>query len=235
MEMASFKLLLLKLLQEAYTVQEAWFSCLRKEEQLAVGTAEYWSAKDHIAYLAFWQRRLNAQLATELQERQPYRWPEIEETDLQLFYKQQYRPVKDILQEAAEAHRQLTSLVHALSEEDLGSRCYDWVDAGDSLGTTIMAWGYAHPLEHIAQYYLDRDNLEQATHIREALVEQMLQASMPDTAKGIELYNLACFYATHNILNKVLNKLLQALRFCPHLKEWALNDPDLVVVRHQLR
>ena len=56
---------------------------------------------------------------------------------------------------------------------------------------------------------------------------------MPEVLKGIVLYNLACFYATHTQLEKASATLQQSLLLAPHLKEWSLSDPDLVVLRHQ--
>ena len=40
----------------------------------------------------------------------------------------------------------------------------------------------------------------------------------PDPVKGIVLYNLACFYATHGQLEKAAAMLPEALRLAPHLR-----------------
>jgi uncharacterized damage-inducible protein DinB len=49
--------------------------------------------------------------------------------------------------------------------------------------------------------------------------------------RGIVLYNLACFYATHAQLEKAAVALPEALRLAPHLREWSKSDPDLLLLR----
>ena len=51
--------------------------------------------------------------------------------------------------------------------------------------------------------------------------------------KGWFLYNLACFYAQQNQLEKAAARLQEALAFAPDLKEWLKSDPDLVALRDQ--
>lgn len=55
----------------------------------------------------------------------------------------------------------------------------------------------------------------------------------PDRMKGIVLYNLACFYATHGQVQKAAGTLPEALRLAPHLQEWSWSDPDLAALRPQ--
>ena len=231
----TFKPLLLRLLQDVYEVQQAWLGSLSQEEQHATGVMGRWSSKDHLAHLTFWRRHLVSQLETALREQEPLELPELDETNAYIFRQYRDRPLADILRESQEAHQKLIAMVKQFSEESLATQRYPWMHTSDSLGVAIMGRGYAHPLEHIAQYYLDRNHLARATQIHERLVDQIIHTSVPDSAKGISLYNLACFYATHNILDKVAEKLMEALHFYPRLKEWALNDPDLVVVRHLIK
>lgn len=236
MENTPFQSLLLRLLQDAYVAQQTWWSDLSEEEQSAVGTVERWSARDYIAHLTFWRRRLSEKLKAVWQKTPPSAMPaEFDEMNMQVFQQYRDKPLEDILRESEEAHQALLTLIPLFTDDDLISGHHDCIDAGEVLGVVIANRGYSHPLEHMAQYYLDRNDLPRARKIREALVEQLLQTEMPDQAKGIELYNLACFHATHNIPGRVLDNLQEALRFYPGLKEWALNDPDLLIVRHHIR
>ncbi|GAC1350884.1 MAG: hypothetical protein NVSMB27_37720 [Ktedonobacteraceae bacterium] len=56
---------------------------------------------------------------------------------------------------------------------------------------------------------------------------------MPAWVKGWFLYNLACFYAQQNQLEKAAAVLPEALTFAPDLQEWSKSDPDLVALRNQ--
>jgi len=51
--------------------------------------------------------------------------------------------------------------------------------------------------------------------------------------KGWFLYNLACFYAQQNQLEKAATRLQEALTLAPDLKEQSQSDPDLVALRDQ--
>ena len=50
--------------------------------------------------------------------------------------------------------------------------------------------------------YLDRGDLAHATELYERWTERVVVTAAPDPIKGIVLYNLACFYATHGQLEK---------------------------------
>nr|WP_255553039.1 tetratricopeptide repeat protein [Ktedonobacter sp. SOSP1-85] len=52
--------------------------------------------------------------------------------------------------------------------------------------------------------------------------------------KGSFLYNLACFYAQQNQLEKAAALLQEALTLAPRLKERAKSDPELVALRDLL-
>ena len=97
----------------------------------------------------------------------------------------------------------------------------------------IMGSSYEHAREHFAQYYLDRHDLPRATHVSESWTERVVQTEAPEVVKGTVLYNLACFYALHEQLEKASVTLQQALRLAPRLEEWSRSDPDLIALHHQ--
>jgi hypothetical protein len=57
-----FKPLLLDLLRQAHNSQNAFFQQLPAAELAQSGTPDCWSAKDHVAHLTFWRRRLTLYL-----------------------------------------------------------------------------------------------------------------------------------------------------------------------------
>lgn len=60
-----------------------------------------------------------------------------------------------------------------------------------------------------------------------------MQAEAPVWVKGWFLYNLVCFYAQQNQLEKAAARLQEALALAPDLKEQSQSDPDLVALRDQ--
>jgi hypothetical protein len=232
---ALFKSLLLKLFQEAYEAQYMWLDELSEEERKATGTAEHWSVKDHLAHVTSWRQRGVQKLEATLQGEDLPHFLDFDEFNAQTFQEQHPRPAADILRDSVEVYQRLIELVQCFSEEDLAiPGHFAWVDDSESLGSAIIFNGYGCPLEDLAEYYLDHGDLARAIKLHEGSVECIMQLPVPDSAKGTSLYNLSCFYSTHNMTEKALEKLHLALDLYPVLREWALNDPDLVLIRNQV-
>jgi uncharacterized damage-inducible protein DinB len=76
-----------------------------------------------------------------------------------------------------------------------------------------------------------RGGLSRATELYERWTERVVVTAAPDPVKGIVLYNLACFYATHGRVEKAAGMLPEALRLAPQLEEWSRSDSDLAALR----
>ena len=229
-----FKSFLLDLLHQAQISQNAFFQELSPAELDTIGTPSYWSAKDHVAHLAFWRQRLVLRLKALLRQEPQPKTEDFEKLNPIVFEENRYRSWPDILSESDQVYAELIKLTEQLSEEDLTAfNRFDWIPEGQPLYTSFMGNCYEHTQEHLAQYLLDRDDLPQATHIRESWANRVIEAEVPDPLKGGVLYNLACFYTLHNQLEKATTALQQALTLYPHLKEWSLSDPDLIALRDQ--
>src|SRR5215472_776290 len=94
----TFKPVLIDLLRQAHRDQEDFVAGLDTAERAAVGTADHWSAKDHVAHMTFWRQctvqKLAAILAHEtpplfepfeaynqriFAERRDWPWPRVQE------------------------------------------------------------------------------------------------------------------------------------------------------------
>lgn len=229
-----FKPILLDLLHQAHRDQDAFLQELNTAERAAIGTPEYWSAKDHVAHMTFWRQRLVLRLQAIIQKTPQPESENFEQLNPVIFEEQRYRPWPDILSESDHVYAELITLSDQLTEEDLTTfNRFAWIPNGEPLYTAFMGSWYEHTQQHLAQYYLDRHNLPRAIRTYEVWARRVVEAEVPEVLKGIVLYNLACFYATHTQLEKASATLQQSLLLAPHLKEWSLSDPDLVVLRHQ--
>ncbi len=228
-----FKPILLDLLQQAYRDEEAFLQELNETERTAIGTPEHWATKDHVAHMNFWRQRLVLNLAAIVQhQEQPPSVKSFEELNLEIFEEQRERPWSVIHAESQQTYAELIKLTEQLSEEDLTTPSrFAWQPEGEPLYGAFMGNCYEHAQEHLAQYYLDRHDLPRAIQIREAWASRVVEAEVPDPLRGSVLYNLACFYALQNQLEKATTTLQQALTLAPHLKEWSLTDSDLDVLR----
>ena len=229
-----FKPILLDRLHQAHLDEDAFLQELNATERAAIGTPEHWSAKDHVAHMTFWRQRLALKLVAVLQHETPPNFENFEQFNSQVFEEQRERPWSNVLSESEQAYAALARHVQQLTEEDLTAfNRFDWLPDGEPLYTAFMGYCYEHAQQHFAQYYLDRHDLPRATHIYESWANRVVQSEAPEDLKGIVLYNLACFYATHAQLEKASAALQQALTPAPRLKEWSLTDPDLAALRDQ--
>jgi len=230
-----FQPILLDLLHQARLAQDAWMQELSPTEYAAIGSPEYWSAKDHVAHMTFWQQRLVRTLTAILRQETPENSEEFEQLNRQVFEEQRETPWSEILSASEQAYTELISCTRQLTEEDLtASNRFGWLPREDPLYTSFMGNCYEHAQQHLVQYYLDRHDPLRARHTYEAWAKRVLEAEIPTFLRGYVLYNLACFYATHTELEQASAILPQALTFAPSLKTFALTDPDLAELHHEL-
>jgi hypothetical protein len=228
-----FKTIVLNLLQQGHLDEEAFLQGLDETERTAIGTSELWSAKDHMAHRTFWHQDLILKVTAILQHQEV---PPSEESEEQLntmvFEEHKLRPWSAIHAESEQVYTELITLAERLSEEELtASNRFTSISGERPLYTTFLGPCYEHDQEHLAQYYSDRHNLLRAIQIRENCANRVIQAEVPEWVKGSFLYNLTCFYAQLNQLEKAAALLQEALTLAPRLKERSKSDPELVALR----
>src|SRR5579885_1679754 len=227
----SFKPILLDLLHQAKLGEDTFVQELDPAELNVTSTPDFWSAKDHIAHLTFWRRRLVKRLTALVQHQEmPMDTASYEQLNPIIFEEQRDRPWSEIQAEAEQVYQELLTATEHLSEEDLTvPNRFAWHEKDDPLYTAFLGNCYEHAQDHLAQYYLERHDPVRATQIRETWTRRVTQAEVPGDLKGIVLYNLACFCALHDQLEQAATLLQEALALAPRLTEWSLVDPDLNV------
>jgi len=227
-----FKSIVLDLLQQSHLDEEAFLYELDETERTAIGTAELWSAKDHMAHRTFWHQDLILKVTAILQHQEI---PPSEESDDQInamvFEEHKLHPWSALHAESEQVYAELIQLIEQLSEDDLTApNRFPSITGEKPLYAAFIGSCYEHDQEHLAQYYSDRHDLPQAIQIRERCANRVLQAEVPEWVKGWFLYNLACFYAQQNQLEQAAARLQEAVAFAPGLKERSQSDPDLVAL-----
>jgi tetratricopeptide (TPR) repeat protein len=229
-----FKPQILDLLRQAQSSQNAFFQLLPAAELAISGTPDYWSAKDHVAHMTFWRQRLALRLRAIIEKEPQPEVQDFEQMNPLIFEEQRYRFWSAILSESDQAYDDLIMLTAQLTEEELTAQGrYDWVGDGMPLYTSFMGNCYEHTQIHLAQYLLERRENAHALEIYEIWSKRVVEAPVPETLKGYTLYNLACFYATHDQLEKAKPTLQQAFTLYPALREFAQTDPDLFALHLQ--
>ena len=228
------KTIILDLLQQGHLDEAAFVQALDETERTAIGTPELWSAKDHLAHMTYCLHQNLIQKVTAILQKQevPPREESVDQMNARVFAEHQLRPWSEIHANFEHVYADLIQLVERLSEDDLmdASRV-SAITEGRPLYTAFLGNGYEHLQEHLVQYYSDRKDLSRAIQIREKCASRVIQAEVPAWVKGWFLYNLACFYALQNQLEKAAAHLQEALTLAPGLTEWSKSDPDLVALR----
>ncbi|GCE15424.1 TPR end-of-group domain-containing protein [Tengunoibacter tsumagoiensis] len=233
MNQTSFKPLLLDLLRHAQANQNAFFQALPPAELTIIGEPDYWSAKDHVVHLSYWRQRLVLRVQAHLQQRpQPASEP-FEIINPLIFEENRYRSWPEILVESDQVYADLIELTEQLTEEDLTAS--DRLQKGMPFYLSFMGNCYEHTQIHLGYYLLERHDVEGAQEIYEVWANGVIEADVPELLKGYMLYNLACFYATHNQLERAETSLQQAFALYPETREFARTDPELVELQHMLK
>ncbi len=225
---------ILDLLREARLDERAFVESLDASEREAAGTPERWSAKDHVAHIAFWREQLARRLRAVLDHEPQPDLEDWESLNPRVFEEHRHTAWRNVLDHAERAYAAHTALIERLTDEDLGSfDRFDWLPDGQPLFVAVMGSSYEHAQVHLAQFHLERGDVVQARRICERWTARVVEARAPDAMKGVALYNLACFQATHDELERAGANLERALALYPgpRLREFSLTDPDLVALR----
>lgn len=239
MQQILLKPILPNLLNTMQTTQQALVEELGETELAAIGTPERWSARDHVAHITFWKQRLLLIIAAIARNETPPRFDNFEQLNALVFEEQHARQWPDILRESQQTHVELLERVQHFTEDELASSQWFPAEAGDNdifpggrpLWDTILGNGYWHPQAHFVQFYMDRNAVASAARLWETWISDLEQLEAPPAMRGIALYNLACFYATTQQVEKASAVLQQALQFNPDLTVFSKRDPDLASLR----
>jgi len=222
------------LINLAHERQLAQIAALPDAERDEIGTPERWSAKDHLAHTMYWKQRLAERLRVIARGETMQAWDEsaVQGINESTFETNRHRSWADVLADDARIHVDLTAAVEALSEADLAEPDrFPWNRDGEPLLTDVLGNPYWHVQDHLAQYARDRGDPARARQIHEGWVATVNQSGLPDVARGISVYNLACFYALNGDPDAALRTLAEALRLTPRLTEWSKQDPDFASLR----
>jgi len=222
---------LVDLLQRAHEEERTFFASLGDDERSAIGTPEHWSVKDVTAHLAEWKARMGQRLVAARRNETPPKYDDVDEANAEIFEQYRHQSWADVLKALERAYSELVEQTRAMLESDLvDAERFPWQE-GRPLWRNIVGSGYSHPVQHLAQLYVERGERDYATQMQETAAE--LLASLDDSPgwQGVTIYNLACHYALSGEREKAIAKLGGALQLNPDLVEWSKQDPDFASIR----
>jgi hypothetical protein len=163
---------LLELMARGYDVRAAWMAGLTEEAKATPPGEAGWGAKATLAHMARW----NVALLTALElkasgEPVPYQWKDMDGENLRLLQASAARTWAEVSGEAERVYRALYGWVERLSEEQLGAvDDFAWHE-GWPLWQTFLGNTFFHYLDHLAEYYTESGQAEQAAALRAETAE----------------------------------------------------------------
>lgn len=215
----------LHLIQTGYDHLQSFGAGLDDEARTASGTLSLWSAKDHLAHIATWQlHRLDPQpgatdyaLSTQ----------DINAINADIRAQRHDQPWDDILVDLRRAYDLETARVAAMSDADLATITAEPDRPVRPAWRVVVADHYTHVLQHLAQYYLDRQQRDQGLEYYRLMVDPVLTLDDSAEWQGVTRYNQACLYALAGSPQEAIPVLREALTRAPDLVPWSREDPDL--------
>lgn len=188
-----------------------------------------WSPKDHQAHLTAWKEIQSDRIrAAARGETLAADARETDERNAELQARRAAWSWDEIVREADEISERL--------EADIQSAGAPLLLATEGLVGRIYGNSASHALTHfawLADAGIGVDEALTAAYVDEH-ERHLLAAPLPDSDRGVGVYNLACAHAVAGRLDRARPLLRTAFQLRPDLAEFAREDPDLVELRDEL-
>jgi hypothetical protein len=223
----TIKTQIIALLKLGADEQRAFIASLNDSQRGQAGTSDKWSAKDNLTHIAYWQTHLIEEFRILERGETPQKLPGDNEQNETIFQEHRNQSWPEVIVAAESAYTDLAALLESYSEADLTTPNRLPPPRNNPLWRYFLNSGYAHPVFHYADYYLEHGDLARATALQQRLAKDTASVGN-DESRGIADYNLACFYAKTGQKAPALELLPGALKLAPDLLDWSKEDPDLV-------
>ena len=226
---------LLHTLRYAYDAELAFAHDLSEADRSAVGTLEHWSAKDVIAHIVAWKKRMVERLDIAAQGGTPAPIEDLDHENAGYYAAYEGKSWDDILHEHEQTNRTLFARVEAMSEDTLTDPAhFPWLN-GQAMWRRLVGNGCEHPLIHLAEYHAKHGQPERGLMLQENAADMLMMLDDSPEWQSIPIYNLACYYALCGRTDKAIEHLAHALQMNPGLSDWSKQDPDLDSLRRDPR
>ena len=218
---------LVQLLERTREEEELYIARLSPQEREQAGRVDGWSPKDLMSHLAAWRLRMADRLETahEGGTHAPDVEPDTENAAIWAEYAG--KSWDEVRRALALGHRRLADSMQALTDDELTDpQRFDW-QRGQPLWRGVAGNGCTHPVMHLADAYVKRGQMDDATAMMEEVSGLLSALEDAPRWKGVVRYNLACFYALAGERARAVRLLEEALQLHPGLAEWSKEDTDL--------
>lgn len=232
----STKETLLGLLEDTWKQEDIFVANLSEEDRTIQGQADNWSTRNVWAHIVEWTvitgRRIGS---TEINDPTPLYEGGLDVINEGIFYRLKDRSWAELENSRQAGNRLIRENLLALSEEQINDPdAYPWLE-DRPLWRHVGHNVYYHPLNHMAELYLDKDDYPLAERLMVQATRGILTLTDEADTLASYPYNLACFLALNGKIDLAIAQLEQVLPSSPDLMEWSKQDTDLDSVRQDAR
>jgi tetratricopeptide (TPR) repeat protein len=222
---------LLALLARARTERDEWLATFTEAEKEAIGEPHQWTAKDHLAHIAFWLRHTAERMTMIHVGAMPEATDDYFAINDRIFAEWQFQPYQDVLSEADASLDALIAAITTLGEAELTeTNYYSWRN-GNPLINAIINNGYTHLAEHYAQIIIEQGKSEQGYATYRTAIQTVANFFGNTPITAVARYNYGSFCARNGQQDEALATIRAAIEASPDIRSWVEQDPDLESLR----
>lgn len=195
------------------------------------GSPQRWSAAPLVAHNTEFRNQQVQRLEAIRDGRTPPAFAEIDHTSAAVYRGYCAPPADEVAAASRQSVQALLAGLSATPDADLLDPArHPWL-AGRQLWLQIVVRGFWHPTGHLGDYYLGHDQAGRAVAMQEQAVAWAGYLNVPDAARGMAAYNLACAQARAGRPGDAVATLTEAVALNGALRGNAARDADLGSLR----
>jgi len=220
------------LLAFAASEEEVLLANSQEEEP---GTADKWAARPIVAHNTEFKRQQVQRLEAVRNGETPPLFSEIDHTSGTVYASYCARGIEAVRETCHLVARSLIEEMMLTSDDDLLDPSRNSWLSGRQLWLQVVVRGFWHPAGHLGEYYIAHGRAGSALDMQERALRLAELLAVPDLARAMACYNLACANARAGMEADALSILDMAIRLNPELRANAVRDADFAALRSQGR
>lgn len=195
------------------------------------GTPSCWAALPLIAHNTDFRRQQVQRLRAIRRGQAPPEFTEVDHGSADLYSELSAQPADAVGRDSWRVSGELLEeLARATAPDLLDPSRHAWL-RGRQLWLQIIVRGFWHPAGHLGAYYAAHGQAERAVSLAERAVATAAALDVPEPARGMASYNLACARAGAGLLDEAAAAVADAVALNPDVRVNAARDVDLAPVR----
>jgi hypothetical protein len=195
------------------------------------GTPQCWAALPVLAHNAEFKDQQVQRLRAIGRGGTPPDFAEIDHSSAEVYRGYAALSPGEVAARCSRVSGELIDALGSVSDEDLTDPSrHPWL-RGRQLWLQVVVRGFWHPMGHLGDYYLAHSQQDRAVALAMHAAATAGYLGVPDPARGMAGYTLACAQAQVGQPDQAAATLGEAIRLNPDLRANAARDPDLAVIR----